>query len=138
MNAQLVEMGLRIRSRRKELRIRQAELAELIGVSNNHMSSIERGVGNPSIHVFIRICEELSVTPDYLLLGNMHTNNISQNILDNLSLCSSEDLNIINDIIKLYVQKNQKTGIHSISLRLSTLSQPKLFIFCLFIPFSCQ
>ncbi len=109
MNTQLIEMGLRIRSRRKELRIRQAELAELIGVSNNHMSSIERGVGNPSIHVFIRICEELSVTPDYLLLGNMHTNNISQNILDNLSLCSSEDLNIINDIIKLYVQKNQKT-----------------------------
>ena len=108
MNTQLVEMGLRIRSRRKELRIRQAELAELIGVSNNHMSSIERGFGNPSIHVFIRICEELSVTPDYLLLGNMHTNNISQNILDNLSLCSSEDLNIINDIIKLYVQKNQK------------------------------
>ena len=98
LNTQLVEMGLRIRSRRKELRIRQAELAELI----------ERGVGNPSIHVFIRICEELSVTPDYLLLGNMHTNNITQNILDNLSLCSSEDLNIINDIIKLYVQKNQK------------------------------
>lgn len=108
MNTQLIEMGLRIRSRRKELRIRQAELAELIGISNNHMSSIERGVGNPSIHVFIRICEGLSVTPDYLLLGNMHTNNITQNILDNLSLCSSEDLNIINDIIKLYVQKNQK------------------------------
>lgn len=28
-----------------------------------------------------------------------------------------------------YVQKNQKTGTHSISLRLSTRSQPKLFIF---------
>ena len=35
------EMGQRIKLRRKEMRMKQAELAERIDISNNHMSSIE-------------------------------------------------------------------------------------------------
>lgn len=34
-------MGTRIKMRRKELKMSQAELAEKINVSNNHISSIE-------------------------------------------------------------------------------------------------
>lgn len=37
------EMGTRIKVRRKELKIKQAELAETLEISNNHMSSIENG-----------------------------------------------------------------------------------------------
>lgn len=29
-----------------------------------------------SLDMFLKICEELKVTPDYLLLGNVHANNI--------------------------------------------------------------
>lgn len=36
-------IGNRIKLRRKELKIKQSELAELINISNNHMSSIENG-----------------------------------------------------------------------------------------------
>ena len=39
-------MGNRIKIRRKELRIKQAELAERLNISNNHMSSIENGRQN--------------------------------------------------------------------------------------------
>lgn len=59
MNNQFIEMGNRIKSRRKELRIKQAELAEILGISNNHMSSIETAKERPSMEIFIRICEEL-------------------------------------------------------------------------------
>ena len=81
-------MGNRIKIRRKELRIKQAELAEQLNISNNHMSSIENGRQKPSLDIFIRICNLLNVTPDYLLLGNMHAYNIPQDIIDELRSCT--------------------------------------------------
>ena len=47
-------MGSRIKMRRKELHIKQAELAETLEISNNHMSSIENGRQKPSLDTFIR------------------------------------------------------------------------------------
>lgn len=61
MENQFIEMGKRIKMRRKELRINQNTLAELLDISNNHMSSIETGKQKPSMEIFIRICEELLV-----------------------------------------------------------------------------
>lgn len=43
---QYQSMGNRIKSRRKELRIKQSELAESLDISNNHISSIENGREN--------------------------------------------------------------------------------------------
>ena len=86
MKQQLIDMGNRIKNRRKELNIKQSELAEQIGISNNHMSTIECGTGKPSIDAFLNICDILKVTPDYLLLGSMHADNVSQNIIDKLRL----------------------------------------------------
>lgn len=68
MEQQYKEMGNRIQVRRKELRIKQAELAEALDISNNHMSSIENGKQKPSLDIFVGICKHLDVTPDYLLL----------------------------------------------------------------------
>ena len=80
MKQQYLEMGNRIKLRRKELKIKQNELAELLDISNNHMSSIETGKQKPSMDTFIKICEKLQVTPDYLLLGCMHMVIIPQDI----------------------------------------------------------
>lgn len=42
-------IGIRIKTRRKELKIKQAELAEMLGISTNHMSSIENGKQKPGL-----------------------------------------------------------------------------------------
>ena len=102
-------MGNRIKVRRKELRIKQAELAEKLNISNNHMSSIENGRQKPSLDIFIQICNLLSVTPDYLLLGSMHAYNIPQDIIDKLRLCSPSDVELAGDFIELVVKRNNKT-----------------------------
>ncbi|MED9968150.1 MAG: helix-turn-helix transcriptional regulator [Blautia sp.] len=102
-------MGNRIKIRRKELRIKQAELAEKLNISNNHMSSIENGRQKPSLDIFIQICNLLSVTPDYLLLGSMHAYNIPQDIIDKLRLCSPSDVELAGDFIELLVKRNNKT-----------------------------
>ena len=85
------EMGQRIKLRRKEMRMKQAELAERIDISNNHMSSIENGRQKPSLDMFIRICQNLNVTPDYLLLGVM---------------CSQEDVELVREFVELLVKRS--------------------------------
>lgn len=79
------EMGRRISKRRKVLGIKQAVLAEKIGVNGNHLSSVETGKVTPSLELFVKICDELGVTPDYLLEGAMHSNNVPQSIVDHPS-----------------------------------------------------
>ena len=91
--------------------IKQAELAETLEISNNHMSSIENGRQKPSLDTFIRLCDCLNVTPDYLLLGSMHAYNLPQDILDKLRLCSQEDIILARDFIELLVKRNRKKHI---------------------------
>lgn len=106
MEQHYIEMGQRIKLRRKELKISQAEIAKYLDISNNHMSSIENGRQKPSLDTFIGICRILNVTPDYLLLGSMHGYNIPLDITDKLRLCSQADIKLARDFIELLVKRN--------------------------------
>lgn len=108
MDVQYKSIGKRIKLRRKELNIKQNELAEKLNISNNHLSSVENGREKPSLELLLNICELLNVTPDYLLLGNMHTNDISQDILASLRLCTEEDVLLARNIIELLIKRNRK------------------------------
>lgn len=106
MDFTYTEMGKRISSRRRQLNIRQNELAELIGISNNHLSSIECGKEKPSLDTLISICNTLKTTPDYLLMGSMHSANTPQNIIDNLRICTQDDVEIIDILVREMVKKH--------------------------------
>ena len=60
-------LGTRIRLKRKEMGITQAEMAERCGVSVPFIGHIERGSRAPSMESFLVICRVLHVTPDFLL-----------------------------------------------------------------------
>ena len=100
------QTGLRIAKRRKEKGYTQAQLGELIGVGNRHISNIERGKSNCSTPILLKICGLLEVSPNYLLYGSIHENNLRKNIIDNIRLCSDEDLPLINEIINVFVKKS--------------------------------
>ena len=106
MELQYQAMGMRIKIRRKELKIKQADLAESLDISNNHMSSIENGKQKPSLDTFVGICRFLNVSPDYLLLGAMHAYNVPQYVIDKLHLCSQSDVELARDFIELLVKRN--------------------------------
>lgn len=94
------DVGRRIASRRRQKNIRQNQLAEKIGISNNHLCEIERGNHNPSIDLFVRICDALDATPDYFLLGNMHLHQVPKRVTEALELCHEEDIQMIMAIIE--------------------------------------
>lgn len=100
-------LGTRIKNRRKELHITQCELAKQLNISNNHMSSIENAHEKPSLDLLMDICDKINVTPDYLLLGVMRSKNVPKNIIDNIYLCNENDLEIIGNIINIFVNKNK-------------------------------
>ena len=107
-NERFVEMGKRIRARRLSLKMKQMELAEKVDISNNHISSIERGIERPGLDSFIRICDVLDVTPDYLLLGSMKSNNVPKNITDNLKLCTDEEIRLVEAMTQYLVEQHKK------------------------------
>ena len=103
MDINYSEMGKRIQLRRKEMRLKQTQLAEKAGISNHNLCNIENGRAVPSLEVFADICCALRVTPDYLLLGSMRGNNVSMNIIDKLRLCKNEDMEKIEKIIESFI-----------------------------------
>lgn len=60
-------------------------LAKKTCFSNYHISNIENGYSVPSIETFAKICNALNITPDYLLLSTLKSNNIPQNIVNKLN-----------------------------------------------------
>lgn len=108
MELDYVGIGKRIATRRKQSGLKQNVFAEIIGISNNYLSSIERGKEKPTLDVLVNICNALHVTPDYLLMGNLYSNNIPQNIVDGLRLCSEADLLLISVLITHMVERQGK------------------------------
>lgn len=99
MENQYIEMGKRIAARRKALGITQGKLAEILEISNNHLSSIENGRQCPSFEKFIKLCEALETTPNHLVLGCMHPKDIDQNTIDTIRLCDEENTQLIYDYV---------------------------------------
>ncbi|MFW6050296.1 MAG: helix-turn-helix domain-containing protein [Myxococcota bacterium] len=61
------EIGKRLRGRRREAGMTQAELAERAGVSSELVSRVERGRCLPSLPTLIAFARVLATTPDRLL-----------------------------------------------------------------------
>ena len=64
-----MEVGERIRSRREELGLTQAELGLELGVTHQHVSGVEGGTSAPSLDLLVRIARRLGVSTDFLLTG---------------------------------------------------------------------
>ena len=60
-------IGLRIMQRRKQLRIKQSVLAELIGVSDNQISNIETARASPALTASLKSVRHCSATPTTFL-----------------------------------------------------------------------
>ena len=67
MNSFYSEIGGRIKSVRKALRLTQAHVAEKAGIDTSFYGQIERGTNIPSLKTFVAIASALKVNPAELL-----------------------------------------------------------------------
>lgn len=56
MELDYIKLGRRTARRRKSAGIKQTDLADMIGISNNYLSSIERGKEKPSLEIIVKLC----------------------------------------------------------------------------------
>lgn len=63
------EIGRRIAKRRKQLKLKQAEVEERADIGYKYLSNIERGLSIPSTEVIMRLAIALETTPDEFLVG---------------------------------------------------------------------
>jgi len=87
-----VEIGKRIKIRRKEQNLTQEKLSEIIDVSPSYISEIERGSSIASLATITKIAETLNLNLDYLIFG------ITQNNLNNT----------FSEILKTIPEKNRE------------------------------
>ena len=66
------DLGNRVRIARRSKTWTQEELAEKVGISASFLGHIERGTRVASLETFVSLCNELCVTPEYLLANNLH------------------------------------------------------------------
>ena len=63
------EVGRRIRTKRKEKKLRQEDLAEMVSLSTSYIGMIERGEKIPSLETFVYLANALDTPTDDLLSG---------------------------------------------------------------------
>lgn len=68
-----VNIGMNIRKYRREKHLTQKQLADMVGVSDPYITTLEKGGTLPSLYVFMRIVDALEITPNHLLLDSMQS-----------------------------------------------------------------
>lgn len=96
----LVNMGLRIAQRRKELHWTQEQLAEKMGVSLQTVSNIELGKKAARPENLANLCMHLDISSDYILYGKRNEQQVSDTVAK-LSSLDSEAYNTVQNLIDL-------------------------------------
>ena len=94
METMLKEIGQRICTRRKELNYTQEKLAEMMDVSVQMISNLERGNKAIRIDNLVKLCHILDVSTDYVLTGK-RSDTEQQNAAQKMSLLSEKDFRMI-------------------------------------------
>lgn len=100
MELDYTEIGRRVARRRKQLKLTQEFLAELIDVTPQYISHIERARSIPSTEVIMRLAIALETTPDEFLVGTArHEDQRWRTVSERLRGMSDGQLDMIENFI---------------------------------------
>lgn len=97
----VIELSTRLRQLRLDKRLRQEQVALLIGVSKGAISAYETDIRQPSYDVLIRLANLYRVSTDYLL------GRTDDRTLD-ISGLTAHEATLISEMVSSMTAKNQK------------------------------
>ena len=102
------KLGQRIKYARQEKELTQEALGEILDLSNNYISSIERNHSIPSLETFVKICNALDVTADKILADSIYSTDeyIKESIAIKLAKCDKKNIRIIERFIDILLDEN--------------------------------
>ncbi len=102
-------IGERVKEKREQSGYTQEKLADLIGVSTQYLSTLERGIVGTSIPTMIRICDVLQVSCDYIMMGREDKNDISD-VLKRLEYLTPGQMSVVEHGINVLLEAMEMTG----------------------------
>ena len=94
----LIDMGTRISTRRKDLRMTQEQLAEAMNLSLQSISCIELGKKAIRPENLLKLCQCLDVSADYILKGERTPKQL-EGIFLKLATMSDDDYKMVEILI---------------------------------------
>lgn len=103
--ADLAGIGKRIQNRRKQLMFTQEQLAEMMNVSIQMVSNLERGNKAIRIDNLINLSQILNISTDYILTGKETTDDI-QLLTERISQLPEKERKMVEMLVDFCIQEN--------------------------------
>lgn len=98
-------IGQMMKKAREAKGLSQADMCESTGLTKNHISYMERGMGKASVKMLLGYCRKLGVTPNDIL--EYEKNNFSSNRLEPLiSQLTDKEQKLLEEFLKEIIQKH--------------------------------
>lgn len=107
MNSQKESIGNRIYLLRTSRNMTREALAEKADISVQFLSDIEKGKKSMTVTTLKNICNALSVTPDYIITGNLESDTCNE-ISSIIGTLNEEQKKTIRDVILLIIESWKK------------------------------
>ena len=101
-------IGKNIAEARRMRKLTQQELAEIIGVTNQFISDVERGITGCSVESIRNICLALDVSADFILFSKP-SNDYNAVLAEKLSDWSVEELDALSKVTDILSGKLKNT-----------------------------
>ncbi len=98
-----IQIGLRVKQTRKAAGLTQERLAELVDITAQFLSSVERGTVGLSVPVLSRLCSVLLVSSDFILMGDIEPSDVT-GITARLSRLPPEHIENVEEILNRYIE----------------------------------
>lgn len=98
-----IQIGMRVKQAREMAGLTQERLAELLDVTAQYISGVERGAVGLSVPILLQLCSVLLVSSDFILLGNIDNSDIS-GVAARLSRLPADHIKNVENIINRYIE----------------------------------
>jgi|AGTN01.1.fsa_nt_gi Helix-turn-helix. len=98
-----IQIGESIKAVREQIGLTQERFAELVNVSTQYISDVERGNVGISIATLKRIREVTAISSDSILMGKCHYNDVTL-IIEQLQNVDEKYINPLKIIINKYLE----------------------------------
>ncbi len=98
-----IQIGLRVKQAREAAGLTQERLSELLDVTAQYLSGVERGAVGLSVPILIRLCSVLLVSCDFILTGDTERSDVT-GVTARLSRLPSEHIRNVAEILNRYIE----------------------------------
>lgn len=98
-------MGSNIRTARVRADLTQEKLAEIIGVTPQYLSDLERGLVGTSISTLVKICNNLNVSADFILFGSgIESENTNSTLIEKIQRLPKYKADLVERNLNLFFE----------------------------------